>query len=879
MSNLYKRGALLLIFLILSGCKLSVSTQGGRGNVTSESGLINCGVHGGDCTVDYSEYAGSKLSYTEYLYAEAERGYRFERWEGDCSGSGTCSVKLSKTSGDKAVTAIFVEEPLSEEKELLSFKFLKADNPSLPSDVTAVIDNTLHKATLSVPNGTDLTALVANFDISGVDVKVVGASQTSSETVNDFSDIVVYTVVAEDDSTQRYAIYVEQVDYQTKAITDFILSMQDNDGFEQDAVGTIDESNHRIELLVAQNTDLTSLIAQFETTGQSVTVNGVSQYSGVTPNNYTSDLTYRVTAYDNSVQDYVVSVSESNCLEQPWQGNYTITSQQDITALEGYTSVTGTLRIGSYSTPSTGLTELTGLECLNTVGALNVLSNPDLTSLNGLNGLKTITGSLIIDSNTALSSLSDLSQLISVSSISISQNDVLANLSGLENVAEVLEIDLYSMPALSDVSAIAGTKVLNKLRLRSLSALTALPAFTQLNNSMWLEVSGNSSLQSLAGLEQLSQASVVSISNNDALTDLSGLSCLTSATSFGLVSNDNLRNLVGVEQLSAVTTLTIQDHQNLTSLEGLSGLNSIFNGMSLLDNNALADVSALSNLTSMSGNLTVRGNSSLMNLSGMDNLSTGLSTVTIDNNDGLDSLEGLSAVPSATKVIIKNNQMMRNLQGLNGLTSTSLLQVENNASMLNLSGLDSLTQVNGRVALLNNDAMSDTSGAPVLQRISGDFDIERNNQLMSINGFNQLNSVGATTIRLNNILTNTDGFLNVTEVRGSLDVNGNNQLLDLAGFTNVTNIGTSSSHDLNIRGGALDHLGLQSLESVSGDLLVDNTALVDLDLPQLCSVGQNFQVTQNGALCTNKVEEVRDQVVGCSGIGGTVTITSNMTCN
>lgn len=879
MSNLYKRGALLLVFLILSGCKLSVSTQGGRGNVTSESGLINCGVHGNACSVDYSDYAGDKTSYTEYLYAQAERGYRFERWEGDCSGNGTCSVKLSKTSGDKAVTAIFVEEPLSEEKELLSFKFLKADNPTLTSDVTGVIDSNAHSVNLSVPNGTNLTSLVANFDISGVDVTVAGASQQSSETVNDFSDVLIYTVVAEDDSTQRYAVYVEEVDYQTKAITDFIFSMQDNNGFEQDAVGVIDESAHRIELLVAQDTDLTSLIAQFETTGQRVTVNGVTQYSGVTPNNYTSDLTYRVTAFDNSIQDYVVSVAESNCLEQPWQGNYSITSQQDIAALEGYTSVTGTLNIGSYSTPSTGLTDVTGLECLNTLGGLTVASNPDLTSLDGLSGLKTINGSLIINGNDALTSLSGLSQLNAVSSVSISRNDLLTNLSGLENITQALELDLYSMPALTDLSAIANIKILNKLKVRSLSSLESFPTFTQLENGVWLEISGNNNLQSLAGLEQLTQASVVSLSNNSALTDLTGLSGLTSATSFGLMANSNLRNLVGLEQLSAVTTLTIQDHDKLTSLEGLSGLSSIFNGLTLLNNTALVDLSALSNLTSMSGNLTVRGNSVLTNFSGMDNLATGLSTVTIDNNDSLESFVGLSSLPSATKIIVKNNDLLRDLQGLNGLTATSLLQVENNPSLINLSGLDALTQVNGRFAILNNDGMTDTSGAPALQRVTGDFDVERNNDLASINGFNQLTSVGATSIRLNNALTNTDGFLNVTEITGSLEVNGNSQLLDLVGFGNVTSIGTRSSHDLNIRGGGLGHLGLRSLENIAGDLVIDNTAMVDLDLPQLCRVGQNFQVTQNGALCTDKVETVRDQVVNCNGIGGTVTITNNMTCN
>ncbi|GLQ30451.1 InlB B-repeat-containing protein [Litoribrevibacter albus] len=879
MSNQYSRGVLLLLLFILGGCQLKVSTEGGRGNVTSASGLINCGVSGNQCSVDYSEYAGSQTSYTEYLYAQAERGYRFSHWSGDCSGSAVCSVKLSKTSGNKAVSAVFVEEPLSEEKDLVSFKFLKADNPTLPSDVSGDIDPNTHNVTLAVPTGVNLQSLVANFEITGVDVTVNDASQESSVTINDFSDSLYYQVVAEDDSKQGYLVSVSQVDYQAKALSSFKFSMQDNAGFEQDSIGEIDEQNHAIKLLVAKDVDVSSLIARFETSGQTVTVNGIEQYSGVTANNYTSDLTYRVTAYDNSVQDYVISVSESNCLEQPWQGNYTITSAQDIEALMGYTSVTGTLSIGSSSTPSTGLTNVTGLECLNTLGTLNVAANPDLTNLDGLSGVTKITGNLSIYNNPSLTSISGLENLATVANITISNNASLPNLNGLEKVGQVSDVDLYGLATLTDLSAIANLHVTSKMKLRSLTALETLPVFTNLANPLWLEIIGNTKLTSLAGFEQLTQASILNISQNDSLTNLTGLSGLTSATSFGLVSNANLESLVGVEKLSVLTTLTVQGNLRLSSFDGLSGLNSIFSGLTLIDNSSLSDLSALTNLTSLSGNVTVRGNDVLPNFTGLDNVSTGLSTLTIDNNDGLENLQGLASVPSATKVIIKNNDVLANLQGLNGLTTTSLLQLENNPSLASLAGLDALTKVNGRVALLNNDGMFSTSGASALQTISGDFDIERNNRLTHIDGFEQLTSVGATSIRLNNDLVNLDGFLSVTEIKGSLEINGNTRLLDLFGMGNVVSIGTSSSHDLNIRGGALDHLSLRSLESVAGDLLVDNTSLVDFDLPQLCSVGQNFQVTENGALCTSKIETVRDQVVNCSGIGGTVTITNNMTCN
>src|SRR5262245_6016441 len=55
-------------------------------------------------------------------------------------------------------------------------------------------------------------------------------------------------------------------------------------------------------------TALTSLIATFTTTGARVEVSGVPQDSGMTPNDFSSPITYRVVAEDGSSQDYVVIV-------------------------------------------------------------------------------------------------------------------------------------------------------------------------------------------------------------------------------------------------------------------------------------------------------------------------------------------------------------------------------------------------------------------------------------------------------------------------------------------------------------------------------------------------------------------------------------------
>jgi hypothetical protein len=55
-------------------------------------------------------------------------------------------------------------------------------------------------------------------------------------------------------------------------------------------------------------------VAQFSTTGKSVTIAGVSQTSGITSNSYSTNLVYTVTAQDGSTQDYTVTMTAPRAL-------------------------------------------------------------------------------------------------------------------------------------------------------------------------------------------------------------------------------------------------------------------------------------------------------------------------------------------------------------------------------------------------------------------------------------------------------------------------------------------------------------------------------------------------------------------------------------
>ena len=95
---------------------------------------------------------------------------------------------------------------LSTENELSSFIIPAADNPGLSSDATVTISGA--QITVTLPTGTDVSALVARFVTSGISVVVAGISQVSGETANDFRTPVTYTITAEDGSTREYVVTV-----------------------------------------------------------------------------------------------------------------------------------------------------------------------------------------------------------------------------------------------------------------------------------------------------------------------------------------------------------------------------------------------------------------------------------------------------------------------------------------------------------------------------------------------------------------------------------------------------------------------------------------------------------------------------------------------
>ena len=101
------------------------------------------------------------------------------------------------------------------------------------------------------------------------------------------------------------------VAFSEKAIKSFVFSASAYSTiFTSDISGTITDTD--IAVYVARGTDTRQLVATFEISGPgSVYINNVEQVSGLTPNNFTSPLTYTVEALDGTTRDYIIKIVET----------------------------------------------------------------------------------------------------------------------------------------------------------------------------------------------------------------------------------------------------------------------------------------------------------------------------------------------------------------------------------------------------------------------------------------------------------------------------------------------------------------------------------------------------------------------------------------
>lgn len=169
----------------------------------------------------------------------------------------------------------------------------------IPNQIYSIILPVEEKVLVEMPYGTDLTQLVASFTLSpNAIAKVNNVIQVSGVTVNNFTDTVFYDVIAGDGiTTKKWAVIVKEAAPSSEAE---ILSYTFVNAITTQQI--INSSNATVDIYI-KGYNYNNLIASFLlSSGATASVNGVTQISGQTPNNFNQPVIYVVTAEDGITQ-------------------------------------------------------------------------------------------------------------------------------------------------------------------------------------------------------------------------------------------------------------------------------------------------------------------------------------------------------------------------------------------------------------------------------------------------------------------------------------------------------------------------------------------------------------------------------------------------
>lgn len=261
----------------------------------------------------------------------------------------------------------------------------------------------------------------------------------------------------------------------------------------------------------------------------------------------------------------------------------------------------------------------------STITVSVTIQGNNIANLNGLSGVTSITKSLFIQNNPALTSLSGLSNLSNIGvELTIDNNDALTNLTGLNNLPFIGgSLDISNNALLNNLSALSGVAYING----------------------YLGVSFNPALTSLNGLNNVATIGrYLQINNNNALTSLNSLNNLTgvginaavTGRYLSIGSNPNMTTLNGLNSLVSVgAQVDIANNGAMTTFGGLTNLSTINGYLSITNNSHLTNLSPLANITYIGGNLTIASNVALTNCAAQgicDYLDNPTGSISISNN-------------------------------------------------------------------------------------------------------------------------------------------------------------------------------------------------------------------------------------------------------
>lgn len=250
-----------------------------------------------------------------------------------------------------------------------------------------------------------------------------------------------------------------------------------------------------------------------------------------------------------------------------------------------YTEITGTLGIYDYSVydPITSLSPLKSLKKIGGQLALNSLK--ELTNLDGLQNLESV-GTLLIHHADKLENLNALDKL-QTAHIEMGKNASLKNIDALDmDIEEMVTIAFSDLPLLESLKCFSNVK--------------------SIRNALYIV--NCDSLMDLTGLEN-----VESIGLPTSPADCCG--------TLGIHGNYNITSLKGLDNLTKIRgDVNLSTNYALANINALKNLTYIDGDLKIILNTHLRDLDSLQNLTTLRGDLVIRNNLLLAWFCGLQNL-------------------------------------------------------------------------------------------------------------------------------------------------------------------------------------------------------------------------------------------------------------------
>ncbi|MBF0410532.1 MAG: DUF5018 domain-containing protein, partial [Candidatus Riflebacteria bacterium] len=267
---------------------------------------------------------------------------------------------VTGTDGSTQAYVVTVTVTTNTAKAITAFNFSSLS-------VTGVVNEAAKSVALTVPYGTNVTALVPSITHTGSSVS------PNTGVAQDFTNPKTYTVTAGNGSTQAYVVTVTVSANTAKSITAFNFS-------DLSVTGVINEAAKTVALTVPYGTNVTALVPSITYTGSSVSPNtGVAQ-------NFTSPVTYTVTAVNGSTQAYVVTVNVSaNTAKAITAFNFSSLSVTGIVS-EAAKTVALTVPYGTDVTALAPSITHTGVSVSPNTDVMQNFTNPVTYSVTAANG-------------------------------------------------------------------------------------------------------------------------------------------------------------------------------------------------------------------------------------------------------------------------------------------------------------------------------------------------------------------------------------------------------------------------------------------------------------------------------------------------------------